>query len=118
MPKQPLIVGNPVLVVVDMQESGDMPAELVGIAHMAGYDGRIARAQRLIAAARAARIPIVFFQEVHRPNGIDFGRELDGAEGEHCVDGRPGTPMPPWRGLIDEHDARWIARRLLAGLPG
>lgn len=95
MPKQPLIVGNPVLVVVDMQESGDMPAELVGIAHMAGYDGRIARAQRLIAAARAARIPIVFFQEVHRPNGIDFGRELDGAEGEHCVDGRPGTPLHP-----------------------
>ena len=72
-----------------------MPAELVGIAHMAGYDGRIARAQRLIAAARAARIPIVFFQEVHRPNGIDFGRELDGAEGEHCVDGRPGTPLHP-----------------------
>lgn len=95
MPKQPLIVGNPVLVVVDMQESGDMPAELVGIAHMAGYDGRIARAQRLIAAARAARIPIVFFQEVHRPNGIDFGRELDGAEGEHCVDGRPGTQLHP-----------------------
>lgn len=95
MPKQPLIVGNPVLVVVDMQESGDMPAELVGIAHMAGYDDRIARAQRLIAAARAARIPIVFFQEVHRANGIDFGRELDGAEGEHCVDGRPGTPLHP-----------------------
>ncbi|MUM36027.1 isochorismatase family protein, partial [Mycobacterium sp. CBMA361] len=61
MPKQPLIVGNPVLVVVDMQECGDMPAELVGIAHMAGYDDRIARAQRLIAAARAAGIPIVFF---------------------------------------------------------
>ncbi|MFL0239514.1 cysteine hydrolase family protein [Mycobacterium sp. SMC-16] len=95
MPKQPLIVGNPVLVVVDMQESGDMPAELVGIEHMAGYGDRIARAQRLIAAARAARIPIVFFQEVHRPNGIDFGRELDGAEGEHCVDGRPGTPLHP-----------------------
>ena len=27
MPKQPLIVGSPVFVVVDMQESGDMPAE-------------------------------------------------------------------------------------------
>lgn len=95
MPKQPLIVGNPVLVVVDMQEAGDMPAELVGIAHMAGYDERIVRAQRLIAAARAARIPIVFFQEVHRANGIDFGRELDGAEGVHCVDGGPGTALHP-----------------------
>ena len=59
MPKQPLIVGNPVLVVVDMQESGDMPVEEVGIPHMAGYADRIAKARRLIAAARAAAIPIV-----------------------------------------------------------
>jgi nicotinamidase-related amidase len=95
VPKQPLIVGNPVLVVVDMQESGDMPAEEVGIAHMPGYDDRIERAQRLIAAARAAGLPVVFFQEVHRPSGIDFGRELDGAEGAHCVEGRPGTSLHP-----------------------
>ncbi|WP_445170445.1 cysteine hydrolase family protein [Mycolicibacterium sp. Dal123E01] len=95
MPKQPLIVGNPVLVVVDMQESGGMPADEVGIAHMPGYDDRIALAERLIAAARAASIPIVFFQEVHRPSGVDFGRELDGTEGEHCVEGRAGTPLHP-----------------------
>lgn len=95
MPKQPLIVGNPVLVVVDMQESGDMPAEEMGIAHMPGYGGRIEVAERLIAAARAAGIPIVFFQEVHRPSGVDFGRELDGTEGVHCVDGRAGTPLHP-----------------------
>lgn len=95
MPKQPLIVGNPVLVVVDMQESGGMPAAETGIDHMPGYDDRIDRAERLIAAARAGGIPIVFFQEVHRPSGIDFGRELDGTEGVHCVDGRPGTPLHP-----------------------
>ena len=95
MPKQPLIVGNPVFVVVDMQESGDMPAEEVGIAHMPGYDERIERVQRLLVAARAAGIPVVFFQEVHRPSGVDFGRELDGTEGVHCVDGRAGTPLHP-----------------------
>ena len=95
MPKQPLIVGNPVLVVVDMQESGDMPAAEVGIQHMPGYDDRIELAERLIAAARSSGIPIVFFQEVHRPSGIDFGRELDGDEGEHCVEGRAGTPLHP-----------------------
>lgn len=95
MPKQPLIVGNPVLVVVDMQESGGMPAEEMGIAHMPGYEGRIEVAERLISAARTAGIPIVFFQEVHRPSGVDFGRELDGAEGVHCVDGRRGTPLHP-----------------------
>ena len=31
--------------------------------------------------------------------------------------GRPGTPMPPWRALLDESDARWIAERLIAGFP-
>ncbi len=31
--------------------------------------------------------------------------------------GRPGTPMPPWRSIISEGDATWIAERLLAGFP-
>ena len=31
--------------------------------------------------------------------------------------GRPGTPMPPWRALLTEGEAQWIALQLLAGLP-
>lgn len=31
--------------------------------------------------------------------------------------GRPGTPMPPWRAMLDEGEARWIAERLLTGFP-
>lgn len=31
--------------------------------------------------------------------------------------GRPGTPMPPFAGILDRDDIRWIARRLLAGFP-
>ncbi len=31
------------------------------------------------------------------------------------LDGRPGTPMPPWRPLISEADAAWIAEYLLEG---
>jgi cytochrome c55X len=31
------------------------------------------------------------------------------------LDGVPGTPMPPWRPLISEADARWIADRLQQG---
>ena len=31
--------------------------------------------------------------------------------------GRPGTPMPPFKGILDEAEADWIARRLLAGFP-
>ncbi len=95
MPKQPLIVGNPVLVVVDIQEGGGMSADDAGIPVMPGHAERVARAERLVAAAREAAVPVVFFQEVHRPSGIDFGRELDGTEGVHCVEGRPGTDLEP-----------------------
>lgn len=28
------------------------------------------------------------------------------------LDGIPGTPMPPWRGLISDADALWIANYL------
>ena len=33
------------------------------------------------------------------------------------LDGVPGTPMPPWRGMLSGADARWIAERLKQGLP-
>lgn len=31
--------------------------------------------------------------------------------------GRPGTPMPPWKAMVNESEARWMAERLLAGFP-
>ncbi len=31
------------------------------------------------------------------------------------LDGIPGTPMPPWRPLISEAEAEWIAHYLLDG---
>lgn len=31
--------------------------------------------------------------------------------------GRPGTPMPPWRALLTEDEAAWIAQRLASGFP-
>ncbi|MCP4935796.1 MAG: cytochrome c [bacterium] len=33
------------------------------------------------------------------------------------LDGVPDTPMPPWRGLLSETEAEWIARQLKKGLP-
>ncbi len=32
------------------------------------------------------------------------------------LDGIPGTPMPPWRGILSRQDARWLARRLKEGI--
>ncbi|WP_240939405.1 cytochrome c [Diaphorobacter sp. HDW4A] len=31
--------------------------------------------------------------------------------------GLPGTPMPPWKALLTEREARWIAERLSQGFP-
>ena len=31
--------------------------------------------------------------------------------------GRPGTPMPPFTGLVSAAEAEWIVARLLAGFP-
>lgn len=31
--------------------------------------------------------------------------------------GRPGTPMPPWAGLLTEDEAAWIVDSLKAGFP-
>ena len=31
------------------------------------------------------------------------------------LDGRPGTPMPPWRGLLSETETMWLIEALRAG---
>ena len=95
MAPQPLFVGNPALIVVDIQRGSALPGAESGIPHMPGALDRIARAERLVAAARAARVPVIFFQEVHRRSGVDFGRELDGAEDVHCLEGDPATELWP-----------------------
>ena len=33
------------------------------------------------------------------------------------LQGRPGTAMPPWRGLLTEQETQWIVERLQAGFP-
>lgn len=48
---------------------------------------------RLVQAARAAGHHVIFTQEVHRPELVDFGRELDGDEPVHCLEGAPGTEL-------------------------
>jgi len=31
------------------------------------------------------------------------------------LDGRPGTPMPPWRGELSEQDAQWLVDAMRRG---
>jgi cytochrome c55X len=44
------------------------------------------------------------------------GRTVEGVS-ITILEGHPGTAMPGWRALINEHEARWIAQQLLAGFP-
>jgi len=92
MPKQPMLVGQAVLIVVDIQKGGAVGAD-AGIPVMDGHAEAVAHAERVVAAARAAGVPIVFFQEAHRRSLVDFGRELDGTEGVHCLEGDEGTEL-------------------------
>jgi nicotinamidase-related amidase len=116
MPRQPMLVGQPVLVVVDMQKGAGMPAADVGIEVMPGDAERVARAEQILQAARDAGIPVVFFQEVHRRSGIDFGRELDGTESVHCLDGDVGTELAD--SLRPHGDEFHIVKRRYSGFIG
>jgi nicotinamidase-related amidase len=93
--RPPLLSDRTALLIVDIQQGGAAPAAESGIAVMNGYPDMAASAELIVAAARAAAVPVIFIQELHRPSGVDFGRELDGAEGIHCVEGAPGTQLWP-----------------------
>ena len=60
---------------------------------MPGYAERMTRARTAIDQARESGIPVIFIQEVHRPDLVDFGRELDGSEDVHCIETHPGTDI-------------------------
>ncbi len=86
-----LVIGTPVLLSIDHQNAGYNPN--YGIPQMGGYEERVALAVKLVGAARAAGIAVVFVQERHARTYVDFGRELDGSEDVHCVEGDYDTEL-------------------------
>ncbi len=87
---KPMIVGRPVVISVDIQKGGFMlRPESSRLEFMPDAVERMWRAKRVIDAARAADVPVVFVKEVHRDDMIDFGRELDGSESVHCLESSP-----------------------------
>ena len=99
-----LIEGNPALIIVDIMGTGRPEDEDGGIPTMGGGEERVDRVIPLIEAARANNVPVVYIIEVHRPDHVDFGRELDGDESLHCVEGHPGTRIHvrlPYREGVD-----------------
>jgi len=92
--KRALIEGRPALIVIDIQASTFIDDSSVrAIDNMPGYRERMERARTAIDRARERSIPVIFIQEVHRPDMVDFGRELDGDEDVHCLEDNPATEI-------------------------
>lgn len=75
------------LLLVDIQDSRT---------HVSLYDGEYQQARRKFYHENAVKVteyfrklgnvPIIHVIELHRDDLVDFGRELDGAEGIHCLE--------------------------------
>lgn len=92
--KRGLIEGRPALIVIDIQAGTfDESIKKRAIPHMSSYAERMARSRVAIDKARELDMPVIFIQEVHRPDLVDFGRELDGDEDVHCLEDNPNTAI-------------------------
>ncbi len=77
------------VLVIDMQRDFLDPG--APIATPGGLD-LIPRINRLTARARELGMPVIFTQEMHRPDKSDFGIELE-FEPPHCLEGTPGMEL-------------------------
>jgi nicotinamidase-related amidase len=77
--------GTPALVVIDVQK-GEVLPDGNGIPIMPGGHARHELVRELVGSARLHDVPVIFVQEVHKRSLVDFGRELDGTEGIHCLE--------------------------------
>lgn len=88
-----LIEGRPALIVIDIQAGIFRDIKKRSIDHMPSYRERMLNSRPAIDKARECGVPVVFIQEVHRPDLVDFGRELDGSETVHCLEDNPDTAI-------------------------
>ncbi|HEY5196163.1 MAG TPA: isochorismatase family cysteine hydrolase [Solirubrobacteraceae bacterium] len=100
--------GTSALVVIDVQKGEVMPAGC-GIPIMPGGHARHELVREIVGSARLHDVPVVFVQEVHKPSLVDFGRELDGTETVHCLEGEVSTELAD--GLEPRPDEYLIRKR-------
>lgn len=91
--RRKLIEGRAALIVVDIQGELFVERDVQAIPCMPNFDKRMAKARIAIDKARECGIPVIFIQEVHRIDLVDFGRELDGSEDVHCLEDDPNTAI-------------------------
>jgi len=81
---------KPALLIVDMQHDfvdpdGPIPCQ--------GALDVVPNIRRLIQVAHNMGVPCIYTKELHRSQKVDFGRELDGDEPLHCLEGTRGAEI-------------------------
>lgn len=73
---------NSALIVIDIQNEfvNGLPKEMKA-------ENVIKNAKKVLRRFREKNLPIIHFREIHRKGLVDFGRELDGDENVHTVEG-------------------------------
>jgi nicotinamidase-related amidase len=111
-----VIIGQPVLLVIDIQKNSFNSNHESGIPVMEGHVKRMRKTPKLIEVARSCSVPIIFFQEAHRRDMIDFGRELDGQEKVHLLEGDESTEIADEVGMLSTD--YFIRKRRYSGFFG
>ena len=111
---QTAAMSRPVLVVVDTQLDDYGTTDAIPV--MEGYREVVERGVRLVNAARKAGVPVIFLLERHSRTCVDFGRELDGSEGIHCLEDDPLTQLVPE--LTPQEDEYLVPKRRYSGFFG
>jgi len=81
---------NVAVIVIDMQNDfivDDAPIKCPGGSEI------IPSIAKLLSACHRNKIPVIYTQEAHRAEKVDFGLELQGDEPEHCLEGSKGIEI-------------------------
>jgi nicotinamidase-related amidase len=105
------IVGRAALLVIDMQH--DFVDRGAGC-YAPGAERIVPTLAALLGICRAAGVPVIHTRELHRPGGVDSGRELDSGPG--MLTAAPGEPAVPWHTIRGTLGAEIVTE--LGPLPG
>lgn len=99
---------NSALIVIDCQKDFVYTLDK----EMNAYEA-VENIKKVLEYFRNKGVPIIHFRELHRPQMVDFGRELDGDESVHCIEGSDGADFVD--GLRPLKNEYFIPKRRYSG---
>lgn len=103
-----MIESESALIVIDVQNEfvNGLPEEMQA-------QQVVENAKKVLNSFRKAGVPIIHFREMHRKSHVDFGRELDGTEEVHAVEGTKAADY--YRGMEPLEKEYQIVKRRYSG---